>query len=314
MTVRAPSPLWLAAGAGFGALLAVVFPGAGEFVRPVLPVAHGVVVFLLALSLPLLSLGRAIPRVRVWGVLLILNVVVVPLIAFVMSRIVWHTPELQVGLLLVLLSPGVALSLSLIRGAGGDVESVLAAMPLILASQLVLVPLFAVVLSGGVFRFDDLPRTLPTIAGVIVVPTLLAALSQVLAATRAPGLGRLNVTGTQNIVWWAAGAIALTVWAVLPDNLERVSDLSWMVPLSIAFLVLMAPLSLFVASLVGVTPAQRRAVMIAGAGRGGLIVLPITLSLDPMWWSFVPLVVMTQIAIESAGLMVYRSIVPEIVE
>ena len=41
--------------------------------------------------------------------------------------------------------------------------------------------------------------------------------------------------------------------------------------------------------------------------------LPIALALDPDIWGLVPLVVITQLSLEIVGLMVYRSIVPEIV-
>ena len=53
--------------------------------------------------------------------------------------------------------------------------------------------------------------------------------------------------------------------------------------------------------------------MIVGAGRGGVIMLPIALALDPDIWGLVPLVVITQLSLEIVGMMVYRSIVPEIV-
>ena len=53
--------------------------------------------------------------------------------------------------------------------------------------------------------------------------------------------------------------------------------------------------------------------MIVGAGRGGIMMLPISLALDPETWGLVPLVVVAQLTIEVLGLMVYRSIVPEIV-
>ena len=54
--------------------------------------------------------------------------------------------------------------------------------------------------------------------------------------------------------------------------------------------------------------------MIAGIGRGGLVMLPITLSLDSEVWGLVPFVVMLYTSIEAMGLLVYRSITPEILD
>ncbi|MFM1953567.1 MAG: hypothetical protein RL187_776, partial [Actinomycetota bacterium] len=77
--------------------------------------------------------------------------------------------------------------------------------------------------------------------------------------------------------------------------------------------VLLAPLGLLAGILTSLSSAEKRAIMIVGAGRGGVIMLPISLALDPEVWGLVPLVVITQLCIEVLGMMVYRTIVPEIV-
>ena len=311
---QGPSLLWLGAGALAGVVLAVLAPDVSPFLGFVAWPLHFLVVLFLALSLPLLSVGKVYQGRRVWVALLAINLLVVPLMAFVLSRVVWYEPDLQVGILLVLLSPGVALSLGIIRGAGGDTESVLSATPVLLGGQLVLVPLMTIWLSGGVFSFADLPPTFPVIAAVIMVPVVIAAVIQWRATTRQRWASSLNTSAPTAVVWFATAAIAVTVWWRLPDTLDRIGDLNWLIPLSIAFLVLIAPVSILIGSLAGVAPAKRRAIMIAGAGRGGLIVLPITLALDSSVWALVPLVVVGQTVIEAAGLLVYRSIVPEIID
>ena len=314
MNNRGPTLLWLGVGAGAGSMGAVFAPGVAPLLGAVAWPLHFLVVFALALSLPLLSVGKVYQGRRVWIALLAINFLAVPVIAFLLSRVVWYTPGLQVGLLLVLLAPGVALSLPIIRGAGGDTESVLSATPLILGLQLVLVPIFTIWHSGGIFSFADLPPTFPVIGFVIVLPVVIAGFVQWLTVKKVPTALAVKRLGSQSVVWLATIAIAVTVWWRLPDHLERLYDLNWLIPLSIAFLVLMAPVSVLVGSLAGVAPAKRRAIMIAGAGRGGLIILPITLALDPSIWGLVPLVVIGQTVIEAAGLLVYRSIVPEIID
>ena len=53
--------------------------------------------------------------------------------------------------------------------------------------------------------------------------------------------------------------------------------------------------------------------MIVGAGRGGVIMLPVAMALDQSIWGMIPLVVVVHLAIEILGMLVYRSIVPELV-
>ena len=313
MTSKAPL-LWLPAALVAGVGLGLTFPLPLAVPLPALLAGQSIVVFLLALSMPLLSVGRAVWQRRVWGALVAINLLAVPGLAFILSRLVFHSYEMQVGVLLVLLAPGVALSLPIIRGAGGDAESVLGVMPLLLAGLLVLVPLLTIVLSGGVFSLADIPPTLIPIALTIVFPVGVALLLQAVTKSRGQKVAAVFGDVPRWTIWAGALGFFFVAWDRTPGVAEQLPELSWLVPISIAFLVLMAPLNLLVAGLAGVTVDKRRAILIAGIGRGGLVMLPITLALDEAVWGLVPFVVMLYTAIEAIGLLVYRSITPEILD
>lgn len=309
---RSLSSAWVLAGVAAGSMLALYTPLPEGALEAPTWVVLGFMVLCVVLSLPLLSVGKAIQAPRVMVGLTVINLVVVPLIAFILSRVVWQTPEFQVGLLLVLLAPGVALALNTAFAAGGDLDSVLAATPVLLVGQLVAVPLYAILLSGGVLGFSDLPPTFVVIALVIVGPSVVALVIQALARP-VPGMIRVRQGLTRLAVPSISVAVLLVVWERLPRHLDELEQFSRLVPLFISFLVLIAPLALLVGILASLTQPQKRAMMIVGAGRGGIMMLPISLALDPETWGLVPLVVVAQLTIEVLGLMVYRSIVPEIV-
>ena len=313
MTSKAPL-LWLPAALLAGVVLGLTVPLPVQIPQQAVLAVQSIVVFLLALSMPLLSVGRAVWQRRVWGALLAINLLAVPLLAFILSRLVFHSYEMQVGVLLVLLAPGVALSLPIIRGAGGDAESVLGVMPLLLAGLLVLVPLLTIVLSGGVFTLGDIPPTLIPIALTIVFPVGVALLLQTVTKNRGQKVATVFGEVPRWTIWAGSIGFFVVAWDRTPNVADRLPELSWLVPISIAFLVLMAPLNLLVAGLAGVTVDKRRAILIAGIGRGGLVMLPITLALDPEVWGLVPFVVMLYTSIEAIGLLVYRSITPEILD
>ena len=313
MTSKAPL-LWLPASLLAGVVLGLTVPLPVQIPQQAVLAVQSIVVFLLALSMPLLSVGRAVWQRRVWGALLAINLLAVPLLAFILSRLVFHSYEMQVGVLLVLLAPGVALSLPIIRGAGGDAESVLGVMPLLLAGLLVLVPLLTIVLSGGVFSLADIPPTLIPIALTIVFPVGVALLLQTVTKNRGQKVATVFGEVPRWTIWAGSIGFFVVAWDRTPNVADRLPELSWLVPISIAFLVLMAPLNLLVAGLAGVTVDKRRAILIAGIGRGGLVMLPITLALDPEVWGLVPFVVMLYTSIEAIGLLVYRSITPEILD
>lgn len=306
------STTWILPAIAMGTVLAITVPVEGELLGWVTWVSLAIMVFLVVSSLPLLSVGKALHKPRVLVPLLVLNFAVVPMIAFVLSRVLWQVPELQVGLLLVLLAPGVALALGTAAQAGGDVESVLATKPLLFVGQLFVVPLFAVALSFGAFTLADLPPTFVVIGAVIVAPAFAALVVQALGA-QFPGVARARIRMTTWTVPVVALSVALVLWLRVPDNVERLDELFRLVPLFGAFLVLLAPLGLLAGILASLSQAEKRAMMIVGAGRGGIIMLPIAVALDPEVWGLVPLVVVVQLGIEVVGLLVYRSIVPEIV-
>ena len=310
--VRGPSTLWILAGVLIGGLLGIYAPWPSDALVVTQWVILALMVGLVVVSLPLLSVGRAIAKPRVLVALFAVNLVVVPLVAFILSRVVFQVPQLQVGLLLVLLAPGVALSLTTAHEAGGDVESVLGAKPLLFAGQLVVVPLYTVVLSGGALSFQDLPPTFAVIAGIIVAPSLVALLVQ-WGMNTVPSMARARRPLTIARVPVIAVAVALVLWNQVPAHLEQLEELYRVVPLFFSFLVLLAPLGLLAGILASLTIPEKRAIMIVGAGRGGVIMLPISLALDQDVWGLVPLVVITQLALEVVGLMVYRTIVPELV-
>ena len=312
MPTRQVSSAWILCAVIVGAGLAGFVPVESPILDALVWVALGVMVFCVVQALPLLSLGKAIAKPRVLVALFSVNLLVVPAVSFVLSRVLWQHPDIQVGLLLVLLAPGVALSLTTVKQAGGDVESVLGAKPVLLVGQLIVVPLFAIGLSGGVLGFDDLPPTFVAIALAIFVPGLLALGFQALAA-RSGAMSRIRQRLSANTAVAIGVAVIFVVWSRAPGHLDELTELFRLVPLFFAFLVLMAPLGLLAGILTSLTAGEKRAIMIVGAGRGGVIMLPIAMALDQSIWGMIPLVVVVHLAIEILGMMVYRSIVPELV-
>jgi len=310
--VSGPGTAWILLGVLAGALLGIYSPWDSQVLVVLQWAALAVMVFLVVVSLPLLSVGRAIAKPRVLVALFAVNLLVVPVVAFILSRVVFQAPELQVGLLLVLLAPGVALSLTTAHEAGGDVESVLGAKPLLFAGQLVIVPLYTVFLSGGVLGFADLPPTFVVIAGIIVAPSVVALALQG-GMTRSAALQKTRTPLTHARVPVIALAVTLVLWNQVPAHVEELEELYRVVPLFFSFLVLLAPLGLLAGILASLTIPEKRAIMIVGAGRGGVIMLPMSLALDQDVWGLVPLVVITQLTLEVLGMMVYRTIVPELV-
>src|SRR5699024_1563948 len=132
------------------------------------------------------GIGRAFREWRFLATLFAVNFVLVPPVAWLLSRIVTHDPVLVVGVLLVLLAPCIDYVIVFTGLAGGDVRRLLAATPVLMLAQMALLPVFLWALVGGdtVAVLDPGPFVEAFLL-LIVLPLAAAAVTQ-LVARRAP--------------------------------------------------------------------------------------------------------------------------------
>ena len=88
------------------------------------------------------KIGQAFGDWRFLSTVLVLNFVLVPVVVFGLSRIVAHDKVLLVGVLFVLLTPCIDYVLVFAGLAGADVHRLLAATPLLMLAQMLLLPIY----------------------------------------------------------------------------------------------------------------------------------------------------------------------------
>ena len=182
-------PLYLGALA-LGAVVGLAFPGAAHgFELAINPVLI-VLIFATFLAVPFSEIGRALRDVRFLGAVLLLNFVAVPVVVFGLSRFVAHEQALLVGVLMVLLTPCIDYVMVFSKLAGGDATKLLAASPILMILQLVLLPLYLVLFAGpSVVERIDVAPFVQAFLLLIVVPLVLAVLTQLLARSFAAARG-----------------------------------------------------------------------------------------------------------------------------
>ena len=129
--------------------------------------------------MPFPALGAGLRDGRFLASLLVLNFVVVPAVVFGLSRFVAHDDALLVGVLLVLLAPCVDYVIAFTALAGGVAERLLAAAPLLMLVQLVVLPVLLRAFAGpeAVAAVDAGPFVRALVV-LILLPLALAALLQ----------------------------------------------------------------------------------------------------------------------------------------
>lgn len=300
-------PLYLLAillGALIGLAAPSVAPAAEVAINPVLIA----LLYATFLGIPLTRLGGAVRDIRFFGAVMSLNFLVVPVVVFGLSRFIAHDQALLVGVLLVLLAPCIDYVIVFAGLAGGDHARLLAAAPLLMLVQILLIPLYMSLMVGSeVFQVIELRAFGEAFLLLIVVPLLLAALTQFLNLTRIMALSEAFMVPLMML------ALAVVVASQIDAVSHQLGQLLHVIPLYVAFLAIMVPLGMSMAKLFRQRVPAARAVVFSGATRNSLVVLPLSLALPP-GLELVAVVVVTQTLVELIGMVIFVRLIPRLVK
>lgn len=301
--------LYLAAIAA-GAVVGLLIPGAHRLEPAIEPVL-ALLLFATFLGVPLTAIGRSFRDARFLGALGVVNFVIVPVVAFGLSRFVADDPALLFGVLLVLLTPCIDYVIVFAGLAGGASDRLLAAAPLLMLAQMLLLPLYLLVFLGpdGVAVVEIAPFARAFLL-LIVVPLGAAALVQLLAKRHRSGEVIQRVTADLMVPLMVA-----TLFTVVASTAGAVGAagprLLTLVPIYVAFLAIMVFVGLLVARAFRLDVPRARALTFSGATRNSLVVLPLALALPPAL-ALAPVVVVAQTLVELIGMVVLVRFLPRI--
>ncbi|QHC58614.1 bile acid:sodium symporter [Rathayibacter sp. VKM Ac-2760] len=296
----------IAAGAALGLLL----PAASHLEVAIEPVL-GLLLFATFLGVPFTAIGRSLRDGRFLAAVGVLNFVVVPVVAFGLSRFVADRPALLFGVLLVLLTPCIDYVIVFAGLAEGASDRLLAAAPLLMLAQILLLPLYLLLFLGadGVAVVEVGPFARAFLL-LIVVPLAAAALVQALGRRhRAGRVIRSTMLGL--MVPLMMGILFVVVASQAGAVGAAAGQLLVLVPVYAGFLVIMAAAGLGVARLFRLESSATRALVFSGATRNSLVVLPLALAL-PASLALAPVVVVTQTLVELVGMVVFVRLIPRL--
>ncbi|MFK3844760.1 bile acid:sodium symporter [Stenotrophomonas sp. NPDC078853] len=139
--------------------------------------------FVTFLQVPLTELTRALSNLRFLAALLIANFVAVPLLVALLLPWLPNDPLLRIGMLLVLLTPCIDYVVTFAHLGKANAKSLLASTPLLLALQMVLLPVYlGLFLGEAADGLVQLGPFLHAFLWLIALPLSLAALCQAWAA------------------------------------------------------------------------------------------------------------------------------------
>ncbi len=310
----------LVAGGIVGLLVPAVAGPAELAIQPVL----ALLLYATFLGIPFADVGRALRDRRFLATIGVVNFVVVPPIVWLLSRVVAHDRVLLVGVLFVLLTPCIDYVLVFSGLAGADTRRLLAATPLLMLAQMVLLPLYLWAFLGA--EFVDAVDPGPFVEAfllLISLPLAAAALTQRAAPGRAAGpvgaagpvaraAGAVERGAVSAMVPLMVATLALVVASQIAAVSEQLGTLTLVVPVYAVYVAVIVPVGVLAGRLAGLDVPGRRAIAFSGATRNSLVVLPLVLAL-PAEFEMAPLVVVTQTLVELVAMVLLVRLVPRLV-
>ncbi|ACZ21174.1 arsenite efflux pump ACR3-like permease [Sanguibacter keddieii DSM 10542] len=304
-------PLYLAAialGAVVGLAAPQVAPTLEHSITPVL----GLLLFATFLGVPLVEVGRGLRDARFLVTVLAANFVAAPVLVFGLSRFVADDRGLLIGVLLVLLTPCIDYVIVFTGLAGGARARLLAAAPLLMVVQMLLLPVYLLVMAGpDVVDAVDVGPFVEAFLVLVLLPLAAAAAVQALARRHRSGRVVETVTAGAMVPLMMA-TLAVVVGSQVAAVGSEAATLVRVVPLYVGFVVVALLLGRVASRVARLDVPATRAVMFSTVTRNSLVVLPLALALPPEL-AIAPLAVVTQTLVELVAMVVLVRLVPRLV-
>lgn len=302
----------------FAAVLAAIAFGllasdSARHLQSLVTPAIAVLMYAMFLQIPFLDLRQGLGNRRFMAALLLANFIFVPLLVCALTRGLADHPAILIGALLVLLTPCIDYVVVFTHIGKGDSRLTLAATPVLLLVQLLLLPVYLALMLG------DSNGVTISIAPFIEAFMLLIVLPMLLAVLTSASARRSRVVSAWNDAWaWMpVPAMALVLVAVIGSQIAVVlrdfDQLLPVIPVYVGFM-LLAPLLGFVsARLLRLPVTEARSVTFSAATRNSLVVLPLALALPEDLRGLAAAAVITQTLVELVSELIYVRAIPALI-
>ena len=273
--------------------------------------ALALMLFVTFLQIPLVDLGRAFARGRFFIALLISNFIVVPILVAGLIQLLPSDPMLQLGVLLVLLSPCIDYVVTFSHLGRADARLLLAATPTLLVAQMLLLPIYlSFFLGGGADDFVQIEPFIHAFVWLIAIPLVFAALIQRWASRKTTGK---KITAVLSFLPVPATALVLfiVIVSVVPQLETSISSVIQVIPIYIGFTVLAPLIGWGVSRLFQLEVPAGRAVAFSTGTRNSLVILPLAFAV-PDAVPMLPAIIVTQTLVELVGELFYIRILAKL--
>lgn len=297
--------LAIAAGCLAGGRFPILSSVLGASINPFL----AILLYITFLSIPLTKLVEGFRDLRFISVLVVANFMVIPILVYVLTRFVQADKAVLIGVALVLLAPCVDYVIVFSGLAGGENHKLLAATPLLLLLQMLLIPIYMYVIVGKSSLEMLAPEPFAaTLTLLMFIPLVLAVTTQILV-NKFACFSNIACRAENFMVPAMMGTLFSVVGSQIHMLADRGESLIQAVLVFIVFIPVAGFAAFHIGKAFGLPATALRAVSFSGVTRNSLVVLPIALAL-PIEYSLASSVVVTQTLIELVAMLVMVRVMP----
>ena len=287
--------------------------GVADLAAMAITPAIAVLMYAMFLQIPFLELRQAFANRRFVGALLLANFVLVPLLVWLLTLPLSANEALLAGALLVLLTPCIDYVVVFTHLGKGDSRLVLAATPLLLLLQLLMLPVYLQLMLGTQVDTVIAIRPFAEAFLLLIVSPLILAVATELSARRSAAVRAWSA----GWAWLPVPAMAMVLVAVIGSQIAAVARqlevLAPLLPVYAMFMLLAPALGAFSARLFRLAAPAARAVAFSSSTRNSLVVLPLALALPEPIRGLAAAAVITQTLVELVGELIYLRTIPALV-
>jgi arsenite transporter len=298
--------LMIAAGVG------LIVPDFGAQLDATISFVIAILMYSMFSQIPFTSLKESFANRRFIWALLTVNYIAVPIVVWLLSKLLPEYPPLLLGVYLVLLTPCIDYVIVFTALGRGNEKIILVSTPILFITQILLLPLYLLLfIEDDAAEIVDPGPFLEAFFGFIVIPLGLAIALQIFAKKSLVGNKIIDISA-----WLPVPFMALTLFVVVSSQIGKLSTyidvIIKVIPIYIAFMIIMPIITRFIAKWFKLDIGSGRALIFSGATRNSLVVLPLALAFPDNLSTLVAAIIVTQTIVELAGELIYIRLVPNI--
>lgn len=296
---------------GLGGALAALAPGWAEALEPAVWPLLALLLYSTFCQIRWRDLRPAADGKQFLKALALSQAVFVPLLVAVMTLPLPDSPTLKLAVLLVLLAPCTDWFVTFTHLGGGSTQQATVATPVLLAGQLVLLPVWLVTLAGPeAIEAIAIDRFAVVFTGLVAIPLGLALILEI-GTRRWRPLRHVAHISREAMTPFLLLVLFVLAASHVPQLAGTGSLLFGVALLYVAYLLVVPALGFVVGKRMGLSPVATRTLIFSLAARNSFLVLPFALTLPEP--ALAAGVIVLQSLIEVVGLILYTRLIPALV-